>query len=355
MKGKAAKKITSLILVAILVLSAAAGSSLAWRDFSQHKSNEFIGMNFSEQEELPGGFADLTITKKVEILEGADVNGGAGNGHIHEEEIEENGNNPEEPADELGDEAAPGENNFEGEAAPGENNGENDFVGDAALGENNSVGDAALGVPPETLTTIANENVPLSDLPEDEPPEEPVEGPVEAEPFELPDDTFVFTITFTRVPDGPVTVIIDGTLQEMEIISGVVVIELKDGQTAVIKDLPIGAGYKVVETPMQDYVIRSENEAGKIPEGGITAAFTNYYGPDTEDPLDPAEETEDKPKPPRPPVTPEEPETQTPNIAEPAGKPYKPVTGDESNIWLWALIICGAGFGLRYIPLRERK
>ena len=337
MKAAEAKKIISVILAAMLIISVTAGSTLAWRDFSQHKSNEFIGINFSEQEELPGGFADLTITKKVELLEGANTGNGDTNDKVENAVVDETVSEPgEEQTEEQSEEQTAEEN------APGGLPEDEDSADDDAP------------------VTIMEEDPPLSDLPDPGDDEEAAaedeiteEAPPEEEPFEFPDDTFIFTVTFTRVPDGPVTVIIDGEPQEMEITNGVLVIELKDGQTAVIKELPVGAGYTITETPMEDYVIRSENEKGRIPEDGITAAFTNYYGPDGGDTLDPTEEPGDKPKPPGPPQPPGTPEP--PGSPEPESKPYRPVTGDESNIWLWALIICGAAFGLKYIPLKEFK
>ena len=88
---------------------------------------------------------------------------------------------------------------------------------------------------------------------------------------------FRFTITFTDLEDGPVTVIIDEAEHQMEIVEGKLVVELKHGQSATIKDLPVGTEYKVEEEPVDGYVVWSENEEGVIPPEGITVLFINYY------------------------------------------------------------------------------
>ena len=88
---------------------------------------------------------------------------------------------------------------------------------------------------------------------------------------------FRFTVTFTGLEDGPVTVLIDEEEQQMEVEDGKLVIELKHGQSATIKDLPVGTGYLVEEEPVDGYVVWSENEEGTIPPEGITARFVNYY------------------------------------------------------------------------------
>ena len=50
---------------------------------------------------------------------------------------------------------------------------------------------------------------------------------------------------------------------------------LKHGQQKIFEDIPVGALYEILETPVPGYIITSENNAGNVPEAGVTAAFTN--------------------------------------------------------------------------------
>ena len=52
---------------------------------------------------------------------------------------------------------------------------------------------------------------------------------------------------------------------------------LRHGQQKVFEDIPVGTTYTVTEAHVTGYTITSENHAGDIPEGGVTAAFTNTY------------------------------------------------------------------------------
>ena len=305
MKSRLAKNLISIAAVLLLLLSVLPGQTLAWRDFSQHDTNEFIGLNMPEQEEEEPEerFAPLTITKRVIILEPedepVDLEDGSG------------GNLP--PADDPVDSVIASE----GEA-----------------------------IHPNT----ADESEPVDD------PLAPLAHP-----------KFQFVITFAGVPDGTYTVAIDGLETEMEIINGQLIIELGDGQTAVIKDLPVGSSYEVIETPAEGYTPFSPNEKGRLPAEGAQVDYINYLGEGG--PVDPEEETEPpetpkppgKPKPkPKPPVTP-------PPIGEGGAGPYRPVTGDETNIWLWVALMLAAALALRYtvnvgaatgsrlLPLQSRK
>ncbi|MCL2107538.1 MAG: Cna B-type domain-containing protein [Oscillospiraceae bacterium] len=53
-------------------------------------------------------------------------------------------------------------------------------------------------------------------------------------------------------------------------------IYLKSGETKQF-ELPVGTHYVIAETPVLGYVTTSENSAGNVPEDGITATFTNTY------------------------------------------------------------------------------
>jgi len=89
---------------------------------------------------------------------------------------------------------------------------------------------------------------------------------------------FEFTVTFTNVDDGPVTLLIDGKeLNGAEVAGGKLVFELGDGQKAVIKDLPAGAGYAVEEKPVDGYIGVPDNANGVIPPEGAAVNYVNYY------------------------------------------------------------------------------
>jgi len=57
---------------------------------------------------------------------------------------------------------------------------------------------------------------------------------------------------------------------------------LKSGETKEF-DLPVGTHYVITETTVPGYVTTSENHAADVPDGGITAAFTNTYTPSPHD------------------------------------------------------------------------
>ena len=114
-------------------------------------------------------------------------------------------------------------------------------------------------------------------------PDPATEGPALQALGADPGLIFEFTVTFIDIEDGPVTVLIDGTESQKTITDGKLVIELKDGQTAVIKGLPVGTEYTVVEKPVTGYIVTGDNHHGIIPPEGITASFINTYydeGPD---------------------------------------------------------------------------
>ena len=94
---------------------------------------------------------------------------------------------------------------------------------------------------------------------------------------ELSGAAFTFIVEFEELEDGFVTVLIDGAKSVIEIIEGKITIELKHGQEAVIKDLPVGTRYIVAEVPVPGYIAAGENHEGIVPTEGITADFVNCY------------------------------------------------------------------------------
>jgi len=76
-------------------------------------------------------------------------------------------------------------------------------------------------------------------------------------------------------------------------------------------------------------------------QAGAKAEFTNKY-------KKPIEPPPPKPKPPEPPG-PGEPEKPKPPVT-----PTRPVTGDDSNIWIWAIILVLSALALRFLMLYQR-
>jgi len=147
--------------------------------------------------------------------------------------------------------------------------------------ENADPGDPPiLDEPPESTEPPKLDDPPkVGDPPAMDEPVAPVVTASALQPAQL-NQIFEFTVTFVGIDDGPVTVLIDGVETIMTIVDGKLTIYLKHGQTAVIKNLPVGTEYSVQEKPVPGYIGHSDNAAGVIPPGGITAAFTNYYGGD---------------------------------------------------------------------------
>ena len=84
---------------------------------------------------------------------------------------------------------------------------------------------------------------------------------------------FEFTITFSD--DGSYVYTIDGGAEQTVASGGK--IYLKSGQTAQFDAIPTGVHYQIIEKAVTGYSTSSENNAGHIPESGITASFTNLY------------------------------------------------------------------------------
>ena len=86
---------------------------------------------------------------------------------------------------------------------------------------------------------------------------------------------FEFTVTFSGGGSYPCTV---GSVQSTLASGGK--IYLQSGQSAQFEDIPAGTFYEVIETPVQGYTTVSENNAGNVPEQGVTASFINTYAPE---------------------------------------------------------------------------
>ena len=95
------------------------------------------------------------------------------------------------------------------------------------------------------------------------------------------DMEFSFIVTFSD--GGAYTYKIDGEGEALSVESGGL-IALKNGQTAVFADIPLGTQYTVVETPVADYVIQSDNHQGNITGDERIAAFTNTLRTNPEPP-----------------------------------------------------------------------
>ena len=86
---------------------------------------------------------------------------------------------------------------------------------------------------------------------------------------------FEFTVTFSGGGSYPCTI---GSVQST--IKSGDKIYLQSGQSAQFEDIPAGTLYEIIETPVQGYATGSENNAGNVPEQGVTASFTNTYAPE---------------------------------------------------------------------------
>ena len=116
-----------------------------------------------------------------------------------------------------------------------------------------------------------------------------VDGQPKKYPFTVPGegDEPVLTIAYNTRSSGHLIVKKtvtgeDGDLtREFEftaVIGGVThTFKLKHGQQKIFENIPAGTSYTVTETPVAGYTTTSENHAGTIPAGGITATFTNAY------------------------------------------------------------------------------
>ena len=87
------------------------------------------------------------------------------------------------------------------------------------------------------------------------------------------DTLFEFTVTFSD--GGSYAYIINGGAAQTVASGGK--LYLKSGQTAQFDGISAGVGYSFAETPVTGYVTTSQNHANTVPEGGITASFTNTY------------------------------------------------------------------------------
>lgn len=99
---------------------------------------------------------------------------------------------------------------------------------------------------------------------------------------DAPDTAFTFTVSGAAVTAGKTyTITIDGTdTQKTASADGKLTLELKDGETAEIKDLKLSA-YQVAETVANDFVLTASTGATGMIAANVTAeaTFTNTYAP----------------------------------------------------------------------------
>ena len=89
---------------------------------------------------------------------------------------------------------------------------------------------------------------------------------------------FEFTVTLKGLEDSLPILLIDGTAVRVAGISeGKLIFELEDGQTAVIKGLPVGAQYTVAEKPASGYIGVPGFENGILPPEGAEVNWVNYF------------------------------------------------------------------------------
>jgi len=278
------------------MLSAGVTGTLAWRDYAQHKSNEFNGIAFGSH------YADLTVTKRVEMLNAAlaeEEPAPAAEGEPAEGEQVTAGED-KEPADEGRGPAGDGqEPTGEGSEPAGE--GLESAAGEdiAPFGAETAAAGAETAAAGAALETGAasEAGAGLEESAELEEGEgfETDPGLEEGDGLELSAAQnegaetdagsgispmrFEFTVMFTGVEDGPVVLLIDGKQEEgAEISGGLLAFELAGGQTAVIKGLPVGAMYTVEEKPVDGYIGVCDNNQGFIPPDGAYVNYVNYFG-----------------------------------------------------------------------------
>jgi len=226
-------------VLAICVFSALTTGTLAWMDNTQHKSNEFTGMIFPEQQMN----ADLTIIKRVENLPAPEISEEPEEALYREADIEPDAEtvNPTE-TNEADAQQEPEEEQ--------ESIQEPDEISDPDKAEAEDTLDEEI-----VIVTAPEQNTVIQTA-----------------------KRFEFTVTFEGMEDGPVALTIDGIAVEgAEISGGRLVLELEDGQIAVIKDLPVGARYIVEEKAAYGFIGIAENDAGFVAPGGVTVTYVNHY------------------------------------------------------------------------------
>ena len=231
-----------------------------WAYDRDRNDNEIREYHFTEKSDDDGSFmpiivkaynqrlyADLTITKKVEGTSAsgpAEAQEQAGAGQETAAEAQEPAVIDPKPGDE-------GQEPENGAQEPAEDESVSGAEPEPA-GESNEGSTGAVSIPGQ-----------VSEI-----------TPLRTERFE-------FTVTFAGMEDGPVTVLIDGTVLEgAGIVGGKLILELEDGQTAVIKDLPVGTEYSVEEKPVVGYIGVPDKSMGEIPLEGAAVNYTNYFDTD---------------------------------------------------------------------------
>ena len=241
-----------------------------WAYDSDRNGNEIREYHFTEKSDDEGSFmpiivkaynqrlyADLTITKKVENANAsgrAETQEQAGAGQVAADEPQEPAAIEQEPGD-----GAQGQDWESGSQEP-------------APGAQEPAGD-------ETMSDAGTEPTGESDEGSNEGSMGAVSIPEEVSGITpLSAERFEFTVTFSGIEDGPVTVLVDGTvLTGAVIVGGKLVFGLEDGQTAVIKDLPVGTEYYVEEKPVDGYIGVPDKNKGEIPLEGVAVNYINYF------------------------------------------------------------------------------
>lgn len=272
-------KAVSLFLALIFMLSAIMSATFAWSDFSQHKTNavsgKYIPQNYAvvlnkyekdvngNQTENPVKNARFNLYKTggpdTEIASGLFTDS---NGQIFADGLT--------PGDYYFEEVSPGSNYTYDKDGKGKEIKKYPFtITDSSQRVIVKVYNQRLSADLILTKTVKNaDGVSLTN--------------------EQKDKKFAFTVTFDSLKDAPVTVLIDGAPKQLSIANYQLSIELKHGQTAVIKDLPVGILYRVTEAPAENYAATGNNHQGGIPKEGVTADFINTFG--EENPSEPETE-----------------------------------------------------------------
>jgi hypothetical protein len=247
-------KILIFIFLAMPAVLSALTYTLAWSDETQHKTTEFAGITTFEEQDL---FADLIITKTVIFMAKPD--------ELYDPLSTENiiSNIQAEKNTENGSAAPEEEEPAEGPAAEESAAPEEEEPSEEPAEEETAAPEESAAPEEENLTedetTVTDEEY------------------IGVSVLAAASDAYEFTIILPGIGDGTVMVGIGGADEEMVISGGLLTIFLQDGQSAVIKDLPVGTQYEVKETIPPGYIMSSENAEGFLPADGITVPVTNYY------------------------------------------------------------------------------
>ncbi|MDR2956818.1 MAG: Cna B-type domain-containing protein [Coriobacteriales bacterium] len=98
------------------------------------------------------------------------------------------------------------------------------------------------------------------------------------------DQLFEFKLTFSDLPDNPVTILIDGERFELSNENYELEFTLRHSESLLIEGLPAGIGYTISEAPCEGYIALIETAKGKISTGFSTVIrFVNLVYADVAD------------------------------------------------------------------------